>query len=264
MGGRVAHIDSEHGSASKYADLFDFDTLKLESFAPERYIEAIEAAKGYSVLNIDSLSHAWAGKDGLLEFVDKEAARSKSGNSYVAWRHATPKHNRLVEAILGAEQHVIVTLRSKMEYVQEKDEKTGKVTVRKIGLQPIQREGLEYEFDVVGDLDQRNQLVITKSRCPSLTDAVLEKPGKDLADTLRTWLTGAPRQPKPTKANGGDYLTDLHRERLKEAAETGGVPTPKVTEIIREAFGVDNSRQVLAADFDKLLALIEAQGQEAR
>lgn len=61
----------------------------------------------------------------------------------------------------------------------------------------------------------------------------------------------------PKKANGGDYLTDLHRERLKEAAETGKVPTATVQRIIRETFGVDSSRQVLVTDFEKLLGLIE-------
>ncbi len=112
FGGRVAVIDSEHGSASKYADLFDFDVLELASFSPNDYTNAIKAAEGYDVLIIDSLSHAWSGKNGALELVDKAAARSKSGNSFAAWREVTPLHNQMVEAIMEAKLHLIATLRS--------------------------------------------------------------------------------------------------------------------------------------------------------
>jgi len=201
--GRVALIDTERGSASKYADLFSFDVQELDSFHPQRYIEAIGDAQaaGYDVLVIDSLSHAWMGKDGALELVDKAAKRNPGGNSFAAWRDVTPLHNQLVDAMLAARLHIIVTLRSKMEYVQEKDER-GKTVIRKVGLQPVQRDGLEYEFDVVGDLDQDNTLVITKTRCSTLTGAVVPKPGKELAAALDTWLQGEPvdeSRVEPTK-----------------------------------------------------------------
>lgn len=200
LGKRVAVIDTEHGSASKYAGItdpitgvrFDFDVLELASFAPERYVEAIEAAvaAGYDALGCDSLSHAWAGKDGALEQVDKAAKRSNSGNSFAAWRDITPKHNNLVEALVSAKLHLVVTMRSKMEYVLEEIERNGrKVTqTRKIGLAPIQREGLEYEFDVVGDIDLDHRYVISKTRCPELDGAIIEKPGVKLAVTIQTWL----------------------------------------------------------------------------
>ena len=88
LGKRVGVIDTEHGSASKYADRFAFDCLNLTSFSPGTYVEAIAAAAaaGFDVLIIDSLSHAWSGKDGALEQVDKKAAASRSGNSFTAWR----------------------------------------------------------------------------------------------------------------------------------------------------------------------------------
>jgi len=192
-GGRVALIDTERGSASKYADLFDFDVQELGSFHPQRYIEAIHEAQaaGYDVLIIDSLSHAWMGKDGALELVDRAAKRNPSGNSFAAWRDVTPLHNALVDTMLATRLHIIVTLRSKMEYIQEKDDK-GKTIIRKVGLQPVQRDGLEYEFDVVGDLDQDNTLVVTKTRCSALHNAVVSKPGHQLADTLAEWLDGEP------------------------------------------------------------------------
>ena len=114
----VALIDTEHGSASKYADLFPpFDCVNLDTFHPDLYVEAIKAAEraGYVVLLIDSLSHAWNGKGGLLELVDGIARRSKSGNTYVAWGEATPIQNRLIDTLLAAKLHIIATMRRKME-----------------------------------------------------------------------------------------------------------------------------------------------------
>lgn len=193
QGGTVALMDTERGSASKYAGEFDFDVVELDNFHPQRYIDMIQAAgkAGYSVLIIDSLSHAWMGPGGALQLVDEASKRSK-GNSYVAWRDVTPLHNKLVDAIVGSPLHVLVTMRAKMEYVQEQDEKTKKTIIRKVGLQPVQREGLEYEFDIIGDLDQENNLIIGKTRCSALSGAVFHRAGVEVAETLLEWLHGAP------------------------------------------------------------------------
>lgn len=188
--GRIALMDTEHGSASKYADLFNFDTVQPDEFSVDTYLSVIREAnaEGYDLLILDSLSHAWAGKGGILEFVDNAAKRSNSGSSFGAWRDATPKHNALIEAMLACRCHLIVTMRVKMEHVQEKDERTGKTVVRKIGLQPVQRDGLEYEFDVVGDLTLESELLISKTRCPELKDKIFPLPGENLAAPLRAWL----------------------------------------------------------------------------
>lgn len=209
LGQRVGLIDTEHGSASKYADLFSFEALELGSFHPKTYIEAIRAAEraGFDVLVVDSLSHAWSGKDGALEQVDRAAARSKSGNSFAAWREVTPLHNELVEALVGCKTHLIVTMRSKVEWVLDEDDR-GKKVPRKVGMAPVQRDGVEYEFDVCGDLDQSNRLVISKSRCPAPSGGVFTRPGKDVADVLRTWLD-AGEAPPATEANRSDAPASL-------------------------------------------------------
>lgn len=193
LGQKVAVIDSERGSASKYADKFDFDVCELESFDPREFVRLIQAAEGagYDVIVIDSLSHAWMGKDGALEIKDTVTKRSRSGNSFDAWREVTPLHNALVEAMLQSKAHIIATMRAKTEYVQEKDER-GKTVIRKVGLAPVQRDGIEYEFDVVGDLDADNNFIVTKSRCEDLTGKVFPRPGEKVASILRTWLSGAP------------------------------------------------------------------------
>ena len=197
--GPVAVIDTERGSASKYSDKFDFDVLELETFSPQMYVDAITAAQeaGYKTLIIDSLSHAWTGKEGALDQVSKAAKRSQSSNTFGAWRDVTPLHNAMVDAIINARMNIITTMRAKTEYLQEKDEKTGRTTIRKVGLAPIQRGGLEYEFDVVGDLDQDNNLIISKTRCPSLAGAVFKHAGREVAQQLQDWL----RAPATSGAN---------------------------------------------------------------
>jgi hypothetical protein len=200
LGGPIAVVDTERGSASKYADLFDFDVLELDSYDPRRLVEMIDAAakSGYRVLCIDSLSHFWMGKDGELDLVDRVAKRNQSNNGFAAWKQVTPLHNELVDRIIGAPLHVLVSLRAKTEWVLERDEKTGKTSPRKVGLAPVMRDGIEYEFDVCGEMDQENTLIITKSRCPKLAGGVFSKPGKEVAEILKEWLDGPPPPPHQT------------------------------------------------------------------
>jgi hypothetical protein len=197
LGERVAVIDTEHASASLYADRFRFDSACLSSFSPDAYVEAIHAAEagGYEVIVIDSLSHAWMGKDGALEQVDRASHRSSSKNSYFAWRDVTPKHNALIEAMVQSKAHIIATMRAKTEYALDKDDK-GKMVPRKVGLAPVQRDGMEYEFGVAGELDLDHCLSITKSRCSELAGKLIQDPGLELAKVLRAWLeSGAAAEP---------------------------------------------------------------------
>jgi nucleoside-triphosphatase THEP1 len=212
LGGRVAVIDTERGSASLYSGErgLGFDVLELETYEAEKFIQAIAQAEaaGYDVLIIDSLSHAWAGKGGILEFVDKAAKRS-GGGSFSGWRDATPLHNQLVDAILGAKLHIICTLRSKVEHVIE--QVNGRTQVRKVGLQPVQRDGLEYEFTVVGDVTQDHELIITKTRAAWLKDQIIREAGEDLGKQLAAWLSdglpspvvSAPTPARTAEATGG-------------------------------------------------------------
>lgn len=185
-GGRVAVVDSERSSARKYANLFDFDHLTLPDKDPQTYTDAIKAAieAEYAAIIVDSLSHAW---EGTLDLKDKVTRRSATKDGFGAWREVTPIHEELVDTMLRAPAHVIVTMRTKMAHDYEKDD-DGKLQVKKLGLKPVQRDGVDYEFDVVGDLDQENTLVISKTRCPELRGQIIRFPGASFAETLWTWL----------------------------------------------------------------------------
>lgn len=189
LGKRIALIDTEHRSASLYADEFEFDALELDSYDPNLLMQALSTAgaAGYDVVIVDSLSHFWMGTDGMLEQVDRAAKRTGGGNTFAGWKEMRPTERRMIDAMLAYPGHVIVTLRTKTEWVIEENDR-GKKVPRKIGLKAEQREGLEYEFTVVAGLDQENTLVVSKSRCKTLSGAVIAKPGEEFGRTLLDWL----------------------------------------------------------------------------
>ena len=190
-------IDTEHGSGDLYADLLPegYDVLRLAPpFTPGRYIEAIRAMEqaGVTTIIIDSLTHAWSGEGGSLDRQGKIADRS--GNSWQAWRQVTPEHNALVEALLQSRCHIIATMRAKTEYVQEKDERTGKQVVRKIGLAPIMRDGIDYEFTIFMELDAQHMAYVGKDRT-RLFDGQIVKPDAEIGRRLLDWLQTGEEEP---------------------------------------------------------------------
>ena len=194
--GKIAVLDTERRSTELYADETSFDALHLAPpYSPQRYMEAIGAAVagGYDALVIDSLSHAWAGEGGAQEMVDNAARRQKTPNSFTAWADVTPIQNRMVETIAAATEHLhlIATLRSKTEWVLETNDR-GKQVPRKVGMAPIQRANIEYEFDVFAEMDADHNLSIQKTRYRSLDGQVIRTPkGSEIADAYREWLSGS-------------------------------------------------------------------------
>lgn len=187
MGQRIAVIDTEYGSASKYADEFQFDSASLTNFDPRTYIKAIRAAINgrYDVLVIDSASHEWYA---CLEMVDRLTPRF-GNNSWAAWSEVTPIHRQFVDTILSAPLHVIATFRAKTEYA-EVTTPDGKTKMRKVGIGAATREGMEHELDIVGDLDLAHTLTITKTRCRELDNQQIPFPGEELAQIILQWLAG--------------------------------------------------------------------------
>jgi len=187
LGGKVGLIDTEHGSGHLYAHLGDYDVIGIEApYTVAKYTQAIKAFEeaGYTTIIIDSLSHAWAGDGGLLDKQGKLADRGT--NSFAAWRTITPEHNTLVDAMLQSPCHIIATMRAKQDYVLEVNDK-GKQTPKKVGMAPVQREGMEYEFTVMLDVDMHHVASASKDRT-SLFDGRYFKISADTGKELLTWL----------------------------------------------------------------------------
>jgi hypothetical protein len=215
QGGKVGVIDTENSSSSVYANapnpdggVFDFDVIDLSlepgRYSPTNYVNAINAFEkaGYPVLIIDSISHAWSGEGGVLYIVDRAAEKSSSKNTFDAWRKGTPEQQRFIDRLLNFNGHLIVTMRSKTEYVIEENER-GKKVPRKVGLSPVQSDGVEYEFDIGFELDQDHRLTVSKTRLSSLADlSPRQNPGADIGAMLLAWYNDAPTPPAPAKLEG--------------------------------------------------------------
>lgn len=230
IGKRIAVVDTENGSASLYADMdkgplagIVFDTLELAPpYTINKYTEAIDAAEkaGYDVLLIDSISHAWVGEGGLLD--KKTALDARGGNSYTNWATITPEQERFKSRLLQADMHIICTMRSKQDYVLELNEK-GKQAPKKVGLAPIQRDGMEYEFTTVFDLAMDHNAAASKDRT-GLFDGQLFKPSKETGAKIMKWLKAA--KPAPAKAAQPKAAPAAAGERSEPEVEHGNGSGP--------------------------------------
>ena len=186
FGGKVAVLDTEFRSASKYANIFDFLTDDFGDPSIDNYIKFIDMCKedpDITVLVIDSLTHAW---QYILETVDTLKETTCRGDSRKAWSIMTPVYKKLVNAILTAPFHVIGTTRAKTEWSTTNE--NGNKTVRRDSLAPEQRDGFEYEFDMVMEMNANHYGTVIKDRTHKFQDEIIKKPGEEFGLKLADWL----------------------------------------------------------------------------
>lgn len=233
IGGKVAVIDTERGSASLYSRSFDFDVINMDPpYSPERFSALIHAAEaaGYTTVVIDSATHEWDGIGGCLEINEALAQAKFKGNTWSAWNETTPRHRSFIDCIVQSPCHVICTARSKTETVQGEDKK-----VRKVGMKTEQRAGFEYDLGLIFEIEHEKHLaVLTKGRlfdAPPHVREALSTPHVITAKTgelLMDWLsTGDPAPaaiapPPPTeiidwKAKAQVLVRDLPEEKKAKA-----------------------------------------------
>ena len=218
MGSRFAVIDTEARSASKYADRISFDVENLTDKSIDAYLAAMDECikSGYKVLVIDSLSHAWRE---LTEEVDRISQNSTNKNTFTAWGKVAPKQKQLIDAILNFPGHLIATMRSKTEWVISEN-RNGKLAPEKMGLAPEQGKGIEYEFDLLIEMNQHHQASVTKDRTGKFQDSVIDKPGEDFGCSLYDWLTGNARVTNSyNKVQNEESLTDKGNKIVQKIGE---------------------------------------------
>lgn len=192
---RIAYIGTEGSRDKYYADEFDYDLLQLKPpFEPETYIDAIDEAldAGYKVIVIDSMTHEWKGKGGMLEIHSK-----MSGNSYTNWSKLTPRHEKFVDKILESEAYIVATVRGKDKYVLE--EQNGKQVPRKVGVGYDQRDDLEFLFTVAVTIEQDTHYFTSVKDNTHLfedrNDILTEKDG----EIIYKWASGGDIKAKKTE-----------------------------------------------------------------
>lgn len=240
-GKRVLVIDTEHHSAELYARDYDFDHLPLDPpYHPDRFVDAIRWAdrKGsYGVVVIDSITHAWAGQGGCLELVDQIG--EKSGNKFAAWSEVTPLHRRMIDTITDSKIPIIVTMRAKMESVQE----GGKV--KKIGMAPIQRDDFPYECDVTASMTVRHAIRVEKTRYRALDKLTDQNPGREFALKILKAISADATQ---LATAGAPPVSDATPARAQDSAGTSA-PAPTLKGVfaeLAEMIGRDHAKRLWA------------------
>ena len=180
---KIAVIDTENSSADLYAHLGDYNTIAIAPpFSPEKFIQAIKLCEDskMEVIIIDSVSHEWDGTGGILDIHSNMA-----GNSFTNWGKLTQRHNAFVQAMLQSACHIIGTIRSKQDYVL--NEKNGKMVPEKVGLKAVQRDGLDYEFTIVLDVDSKHSAVASKDRTSLFIGKPEFKIGVETGKLIKEW-----------------------------------------------------------------------------
>lgn len=212
--GKIAIIDTEEGSSPIAIRRLQLDTgetlgASVETLGPpfttERYIALIKGAEneGYTTLIIDSITHAWIGVGGLLDQQNR-FAKKQGVNEYTAWRDITPKHNAFVDAMLQSKCNIIATMRSKQDHILEENSR-GKMVPKKVGMAPIQRPGMDYEFTVCFDMTMEHYAVVSKDRTGLFDGEAPSIPTKETGAALYDWLESGADAPAPepiSEANG--------------------------------------------------------------
>jgi ABC-type dipeptide/oligopeptide/nickel transport system ATPase component len=237
LGTRIGVIDTERGSSVLYCDDFDFEMCQLDDAKPQAYIDAIKAATQFDVLIIDSFSHAWYE---ILEM---------AGGRFENWARVRPIERQLIKAILDCPAHVIVTMRSKSEYVVELVEnRSGKMTnqPRKIGTVPIQARDIEFEFDIAGLMDADHNLTIDSTRLKAIDREVFPMPGEELATILKAWLTDGASIPETAQQKA---------DRVGAAMKAKGITKPQVLELLKE-FDAESPRTLTSEQVDELIEMM--------
>jgi hypothetical protein len=220
---RIGLIDTERKSAQLYSHLVPFDTIELDPpFTTDRYLGALHAleAAGYPVVVLDQISHEWAGKGGIIS---KVSELSRGGNAFTdGWGEMTPVHDEFVDAMLRSPAHLIVTMRSKTAWViEQKENSKGRLVhvPTRVGMAPVQRPGIEYEFTTLLALDtDKNKATVLKDRTEMFgpINSVLPRLGPEQGAKLVKWLlAGAP-------------LSD--EDRVQPTAESRAIATAEAAE----------------------------------
>lgn len=276
--GKIAIVDTENGSGELYVGsehqnvkIGEYNAVTLQPpFSVDKYIQALNLCEeaDMEVCILDSTTHAWTGEGGLLEQQGNIAKRI--GNSYAAWREITPQHNTFVSKMLQTPMHIIATMRSKQEYVQEKDDR-GKTTIRKVGLEPEQRKGMEYEFTAFIEVNVDHEAYGSKDRT-SIYDQQTFVITPDVGRKYMRWLQSDVVEKEPEviatahKANPKESIQNVKDDVVRLLNELGGSSNETLVSIVKQYApnGNPNSISSMTEISNLRSELIDLQEQETK
>jgi hypothetical protein len=269
---KIGVVDTENRSSLYYAGertgawkWIDFNSKMKEGYHPRNWMQVIQYAEslGLQALILDSITHEWEGKGGCLELVET-IGRSGKGNSFTAWNQVTPLHRAFVDRMRESPLHIIATIRSKSDYVIE-DGKDGKKTPRKVGMKTIQREGTDYEFGLIFDIDRSHHASCEKDRTGLFSERAPFIIGEDTGRELYEWantggeaLKAPPPKPQQQQAKPQQQQRQaeqkrplVRRDKQKEEVWSG---TPyQLTWLVgylKDTYAIENHDDVMSISND--------------
>lgn len=241
---KVIVIDTEKDSALTYADRFPgYTHLPWDPpFSPSELGKTVtEAASSpqFEVVIVDSMTHFWKKRGGTMDIAD---------GKFGGWKTARPVQEEMVDALLGAQAHVIICVRSKIEYAQVEDERRpGRQKIMKLGMAPQQDGDLEYEMNISVEMDMEHTMYVGKSRTTDIPVGRTYMPGSaaEFGATYADWLSG------------GTEISSLSLEALQTKL---GTLHPEVSQRIRVLWterGLPNITELNPAQILRVVGLIE-------
>ena len=238
-GKSTAAIDTEHGRLSLYADRYTFDVLEIEPpFHPDRMVELIQLAEqsGYGQFIIDSSTHFYQGIGGLLEIVNDAAKTRFNNNLYAGWSVGTPIQNNMIDTIIRSPMHIIFTIRAKQEYLEV--EKNGRRGYEKAGMELVQRNDTEYDFDVALMMDMDNNALVTKGLIGMPPNTYFKHPNKEaleaIMDAIEKDSTDVSGKEHPVYKSAEEVLKEKKAAIVELVKGLGGSKNEKIVALFKE------------------------------
>ncbi len=258
---KIVVVDTENRSSLYYAgertglwEHIDFPPTVQGGYDPRNWVKMIDFVEQdpkTEVVILDSISHEWQGCLQLLEVYAKNA----KGNTFTPWKIVTPFHDAFIDKMRHSRLHVIATMRTSTDYSMEKNQ-DGKTVPKKIGLKPTQREGVDYEFGVLFDIDISHYSSTSKDR----TGLFAEEPpfliNPSTGEKLKAWaLSGLVKEPVPVQAHVTtfDFSNDKHLIKLYDTLASQKIPQEYHQPIALELTGKEWNKENIEAAIEKTL-----------
>ncbi len=247
-GTKIGYIGTEGMRDKLYANEFDYDLISLEEYSPDYYEAAIDAFldAGYKVIIVDSMTHLWNWVQ------DQVQITTKGDNTFQAWGKYKKENKRIIEKILLAPAHIIVTGRGKDEYVLEANSR-GKMAPRKVGVGVQQDKDIEYEYMVTWMIDQDSHIAEAAKDNTHIFEGKLKVLDEKAGEALYDWANDG--DPVKSPKERAEEIKRVQDEITAKATELGGSKNAEMMEWYRETFNGNHKNN---KDLDYLTQALEA------
>ena len=249
-GTKIGYIGTEGMRDKLYANEFDYDLISLEEYSPDYYIAALDAFLDaqYKVIIIDSMTHLW-------NWVQEQVqATTKGDNTFQAWGKYKKENKKIIEKILLAPAHIIVTARGKDEYVLEANSR-GKMAPRKVGVGAQQDKDIEYEYMITWMIDQDTHLAEAVKDNTHIFEGKIKMLDEKSGEALYDWANDG--DPVKSPAQRAEEIRKMQDAITAKATELGGSKNAEMMEWYKKTFNGNHKNDKDLANLTQALSDME-------